>query len=70
MKNTSHLTYELKRTGDTGPGSITLEADASIIVQLESDEENDELTLEYTVENVLIAPNKGLPVRLTVPKNP
>lgn len=70
MKNNSHLTYELKRTGDIGPESITLEADASIIVRLESVERNAEITLEYTAENVLIAPNKGLPVTLTIPKQP
>lgn len=70
MKNNSHQTYELKRTGDMGPRIITLEADASIIVRLESGEENGEIILEYTVENVLIAPNKGLPVTLTIPRKP
>ena len=70
MKNSSHLTYELKRTGDAGPESITLEADATIIVQLETDGGSGEITLGYVVENVLIAPNKGLPVTLTIPAQP
>ncbi len=70
MKNSSHLTYELKRTGDVGPERITLEADASIIVRFESAEMNAAITLDYTAENVLIAPNKGLPVTLTIPMKP
>ena len=68
MKNNSHLTYQLRRTGDLGPETITLEANATIIVQLESDGQNRKKTLEYTAENVLIATNKGLPVTLIVPR--
>ena len=68
IKNNSDLTYELKRTGKIGPGRITLEANAKIIVRMENVEKNGNVTLEYTAENVLIAPNKGLPVKLIVPK--
>jgi hypothetical protein len=69
MKNTSHLSYTLKRTGDTGPNTITLEANASIIVRVWLDGKKGEIALEYVAENALIAPGKGLPVTLTIPQN-
>jgi hypothetical protein len=68
MKNNSHLTYKLKRTGNIGPGRITLEADSKVIVQVENRAQDAEITLDYEAENVLIAPDKGLPVKLTIPK--
>lgn len=68
IKNRSHLTYKLKRTGKLGPATITLEANASIIVRLALNPANDNRTLRYTAENILIAPNTGLPVALEIPK--
>ena len=68
IKNHSHLTYQLKRTGNFGPATIEVEANASIIIRLSLNPENDDRTLHYTAENVLIAPNTGLPVELVIPK--
>jgi hypothetical protein len=68
IKNNSHLTYKLKRTGNTGPGSITLNADAKIIVRAENVPGNNDIALQYEAENVLIGPNKPLPVTLTIPR--
>jgi hypothetical protein len=66
IENTSHLTYELKRTGDKGPASITLDADARVIVRVEKPERDGDIALEYEAENVLVAPETGLPVTLTI----
>jgi len=68
IKNNSHLTYKLKRTGNTGPGSITLDADAKVLVRVENLSGNEDIVLEYEAENVLVGPDKGLPVTLTVPR--
>lgn len=68
IKNNSHLTYKLKRTGKKGPGTITLNADARVIIRVEDDSENTDITLEYEAENVLIGPDEALPVTLTIPR--
>ncbi|MFP6582793.1 MAG: Sb-PDE family phosphodiesterase [Candidatus Hydrogenedentota bacterium] len=68
IKNNSHLTYELKRRGDNGPGTITLTADARVIVRVENRSGNTNIELEYEAENVLIGPGEALPVTLTIPR--
>ena len=68
IKNDSHLTYKLKRTGDKGPGAITLNADARVIIRVEDVSENTYIKLEYEAENVLIGPDEPLPVTLTIPR--
>jgi 3',5'-nucleoside bisphosphate phosphatase len=66
IENSSHLTYKLKRTGDTGPGTIELHADARVLVKIDKVPEGTVVKLEYLAENVLIAPGKALPVTLTI----
>ena len=68
IENSSHLTYKLKRTGDKGPGTITINADARVIVRVENVSGNGDITLEYEAENVLIAPGEAMPVTLTIPR--
>ena len=42
-------------------------ADSVSLVEIETESTEDELTLDYTVENFLVAPGTGLPVKLTIP---
>ncbi len=66
VANTSPVTYELQRTGGPGPGKITLPARTATLVRLTASSEAESVELAYTVNNALVAPGKGLPVRATV----
>ena len=68
IKNNSHLTYKLERTGNKGPRTITLHADARVIVRVRNVSGNNDIKLEYEAENVLIGPSQALPVTLTIPR--
>lgn len=68
IKNNSHLTYKLKRTGNKGPGVITLNADARVIVRVDNVSGKADIRLEYKAENVLIGPEEALPVTLMIPR--
>ena len=66
VENTSPVTFELERTGDAGPGRITLPARSSTLVRLTTPLDADSIELAYTVNNALVAPGKGLPVRTEI----
>ena len=66
IKNNSHLTYKLKRTGDIGPGSITLTADSTVLVKIDNASGINDLDLQYEAKNVFIGPEEALPVTLTI----
>lgn len=68
IKNNSHLTYTLKRTGSKGPGTITLTAEARVLVRVQNVSRDTDTILEYEAENVLIGVNEALPVTLTIPR--
>ena len=71
IENKSDVIMEMEKTGDHGPGSLTLPANASILLQMEvkkeADDGVDEIVLSYRVKNLLVAPEEGLEVDLTVP---
>ncbi len=72
IHNSSCVTFELQSAGKVEnlsfPGKLTLYAGKTVLSRIETDEKQPppkELALPYVVENLLIAPDKGLPVRLT-----
>ncbi len=68
IKNNSHLTYNLKRTGDKGPLAITLDADSKVLVRIEAGIGKNDLRLKYKVENAFVGPEEALAVTLTIPR--
>ena len=70
IKNNSHIDVDLERAGTLGPEKLTLAANATTILKTETGAKENEapaqIELSYTARNFLIAPDKGLPVTLTV----
>lgn len=70
VKNCSDIAIDLERTGNLGPGQITLAANATTILKTgigaKDGEAPTKIELSYTARNFLIAPGKGLPVTLNV----
>jgi len=70
IKNSSDIDIDLERAGSQGPRQLTLAANATTILQTgigaKADEAPAQIELSYIARNFLIAPDKGLPVTLTV----
>ncbi len=66
VTNNSDINIQMKRIGQAGPGKLTLSANAVTIVKTEVDKEAKKAEFKYQVTNFLVAPDKGLPVNLTV----
>jgi len=70
IKNNSDIDIDLERAGTQGPGKLTLAANATTILRTgigaKADEAPAQIELSYTARNFLIAPDKGLPVTLTI----
>jgi hypothetical protein len=70
IKNSSDIDIDLQRAGTLGPGQLTLAANATTILRTgtgaEAEEIPAQIELTYTARNFLIAPDKGLPVKLTI----
>ncbi len=73
IHNSSCVSFELRSSGKienvSFPGKLTLYAGKTVLAKIEAEEEQPlpgSIALPYIVNNLLIAPDKGLPVRLTV----
>jgi len=70
IKNNSDIDIDLERAGSQGPEKLMLAANATTILKTDIDTTNDEapeqIELSYVARNFLIAPDKGLPVTLTI----
>ena len=70
IKNKSDIDIDLERAGTLGPDKLTLEANATTILRtgtgVKAEEAPAQIELSYTARNFLIAPDKGLPVTLTI----
>jgi hypothetical protein len=70
IKNNSDIAIDLVRAGTLGPEQLTLAANATTILKTgigdKADETPAQIELSYIARNFLIAPDKGLPVTLTV----
>ena len=62
IENNALIDVELTNTGDVGPTKIVIAAHSSIICEVEIPDGAKELTLSYTVDNFLIAPDTCLDV--------
>ena len=65
IANTCDLNIRLQRTGKTGPEELLLQAGRSITLKTKVSKDADRVELAYTAENMLVAPEKGLPVKIT-----
>jgi len=70
IKNNSDIDIVLERAGTQGPDKLTLAANATTIlmtgIDTKADEAPEQIELSYVARNFLIAPDKGLPVTLTI----
>jgi hypothetical protein len=70
IKNNSDIDIDLQRAGTLGPSQLTLAANATTILKtgtgVKAEEAPAQIELSYTARNFLIAPDKGLPVTLTI----
>ena len=70
IKNNSDIDIDLERAGSQGPRQLTLAANATTILRTgigaKADEAPAQIELSYIARNFLIAPDKGLPVTLTI----
>jgi len=70
IKNSSDIDIDLERAGTLGPRQLKLAANATTILRTgigaKAEEAPAQIELSYTARNFLIAPDKGLPVTLTV----
>ncbi len=66
VRNDSDLPVELQQTGKLGPKEQNLPANTSTRMKINADDAEKQIELCYTATNFLIAPEKGLPVKLTI----
>jgi len=70
IKNSSDIDIDLERAGTLGPAKLTLAANATTILRTgigaKAEEAPAQIELSYIARNFLIAPDKGLPVTLTI----
>jgi hypothetical protein len=67
IKNNLCMDIQMKRAGTWGPEKLTLPANSTTLMKTKVDSKTDQVKLSYVVKNFLIAPDKGLPVDLTIP---
>ncbi|MHC4744214.1 MAG: Sb-PDE family phosphodiesterase [Planctomycetota bacterium] len=67
--NNCDLNIRLSRTGEIGPEQLTLPASGAEILTIKLPKGTEKIELKYTAENMLIAPEKGLPIKLTAALN-
>ena len=66
VANKCDLNIELRRTGMVGPAEVILPAMETTTIRLRVQEDIKNIVLPYVAGNMLIAPEKGLPVKFSV----
>lgn len=66
MSNKALIDLELERTGKIGPAKIMLPARSTVSIKAALSENAASQGLSYTVKNLLISPEAGLPVKIQV----
>jgi hypothetical protein len=66
VRNDSDLRIELQQAGKLGPQELNLPANTSTRMKINADDAEKQIELSYTATNFLIAPEKGLPVKLII----
>jgi len=67
IRNDCQADLRLDRTGAVGPLQIVLPARSTCLVKIAASNTAKPLELEYTATDLLVAPGKGLPVKLVIP---
>jgi hypothetical protein len=67
VRNDSDLEFRLARQSGTGPDPLVLPPQSETLVRIRLPAGGAPVELAYTVENLLIAPDQGLPVTLRIP---
>jgi hypothetical protein len=67
LRNNSDLAVELQRAGRPGPVTLSLPANSATRVRVGVESLEKPLELTYTATNLVIGPEKGLPVTFLVP---
>jgi hypothetical protein len=70
VRNDSDLRIELRQAGKLGPQELNLPANTSTRMKINADDAEKQIELSYTATNFLIAPEKGLPVKLLIAGTP
>lgn len=65
--NNCALNIQLQRLGDVGPAELLLPAMGTAVVQARLPKGAKRIELSYVAKNLLIAPENGLPVKLSAP---
>jgi len=66
IANNCDLNIELKRTGNIGPRELVLPAMGKTKIEIRAGNDAENIELSYRANNMLMAPDKGLPVKLLV----
>jgi len=66
IRNASTATMNLERAGTQGPEKLTLPANTTTVLKTGVDQNAKQAKLSYVVRNFLIAPDKSLPIDLTI----
>lgn len=69
ITNNALIDLELKQIGQSGPGSIKIPARSTTIAKVKLTNDRKPVKLSYSVSNLLIAPEKGLPVEFEISEN-
>jgi hypothetical protein len=62
--NKCDLNVELHRAGEVGPEELLLMARSTTVIKAKVPRDTKQVELSYVVNNMLIAPEKGLPVKI------
>ena len=62
--NNCDLNIELQRTGEVGPEELLLMAASTTVIKAKVPKDTKQVELSYVAKNMLIAPDKGLPVKI------
>lgn len=66
IRNASAATMDLERAGSQGPEKLTLPANTTTVLRTSVEQDAKQAKCSYVVRNLLVAPDKGLPVDLTI----
>ncbi|MBL7154398.1 MAG: histidinol-phosphatase [Phycisphaerae bacterium] len=64
LHNNCDLAIRLRRVGETGPAELVLPAADTTTLKIKLPKGSERIELSYIAENMLIAPEKGLPVKI------
>lgn len=67
VTNNSDIDIQIQRVGESGPEKLTLPANAITMIETKVDTKAEQAELRCQVTNFLVAPDRGLPVKLTIP---